>query len=280
MAEKQILYAATAHGLVQLASPGTSHRWRPIGDALRGQDVLAVRASAVDPLLAYAGTNAGLHVTRDGGATWELQREGSVTALSAADDGAIYAGTDRGTILHGVANDWGEVHAASSGVVHLSVLPNSHVAAVYKSGKVDIFDGEKWSPENLAVPCATGLVYSKTEPDDFYFGSETGLVTRLGAHAVDGAPIHTLILLAGKPEALLLGLYGPVQRSEDGGNTVVPVEGPSGVRVLVSPPRYQDYAYAGTDTGELWLSSDRGRTWRKLHEGMGAVRDLSFARVR
>jgi hypothetical protein len=58
------------------------------------------------------------------------------------------------------------------------------------------------------------------------------------------------------------------------------VEGPTDVRVLISPPRYQDYAYAGTGAGELWLSADRGRTWDKLHEGLAPVRDLSFARVR
>jgi hypothetical protein len=280
MAEVQVLYAATANGLVQLASPGTSHRWRPIGDALQGQDVLAVRASAVDPLLAYAGTIVGLHVTRDGGATWELQREGSVTALAAADDGAIYAGTDRGVILRVAADGGNEVHAGDARVVSLSVQPSGRAAAVYESGKVDIFDGEQWKPAGLMVPCATELVYSKTDPDEFYFGSEKGIVTRLGAHTVDGAPIFALLLLAGKPEVLLLGLCGSVQRSEDRGNTLTPVEGPAGVRVLVSPPRYQDYAYAGTEEGELWLSSDRGRTWRKLHAGMGAVRDLSFARVR
>jgi photosystem II stability/assembly factor-like uncharacterized protein len=78
----------------------------------------------------------------------------------------------------------------------------------------------------------------------------------------------------------LVGTGDSVQRSDDGGNTLTPVAGPTNARVIVSPPRYEDYAYAGTAGGQLWLTTDRGRTWSKLHEGMAAVRDLSFSRVR
>jgi ligand-binding sensor domain-containing protein len=280
MAEVQVLYIATANGIVQLANPGTSHRWRPVGEALAGQDVLAVQASSVGPLVAYAGTPSGLYATHDGGATWELQREGAVTALAAAEDGTIYVGTDSGKILRGVDGDWRESHAGDSALIHLSVLPNRRIAAIFKSGEVDLLDGDMWERANFVVPCATEVVGSAVDPDELFFGSEKSLVTRFGAHAIPGAPIHALCLLRGKPEVLLVGTIDSVQRSEDGGDTFTPVEGPTNVRVIVSPPRYEDYAYAGTDGGQLWLTTDRGRSWRTLHDGMAAVRDLSFSRVR
>src|SRR5919199_347440 len=111
MAEVQILYIATANGIVQLANPGTSHRWRRVGEALAGQNISTVRASASDPIVAYAGAASGLHATHDGGATWALQREIVVTAMATDEDGSIYTGTDSGTILRGVADAWTEVHA-------------------------------------------------------------------------------------------------------------------------------------------------------------------------
>ncbi len=279
MAQVQILYLATAGGLVQLGSPGTSGRWRPVGDALAGQDVLAVRASATDPLHAFAGAASGLHATLDGGATWELQRSEMVTALAAALDGTMFAGTSGGTILQGGPGEWTEAHTGAAAVVRLTVLADGRIAAVYKNGEVEFLTDGQWIASTLVVPCASEVVSSVAQPHEIYITSETSLVTRSGTRAIDEKPTGALVLLSGKPEVLLVGTRGLVQRSDDACATLHAVEGPSDVRVLVSPPRFQDYAYAGTGGGELWLSSDRGRTWRKLHEGMAPVRDLSFARI-
>src|SRR5919202_5914868 len=164
MAEVQILYIATANGIVQLANPGTSHRWRRVGEALAGQNISTVRASASDPIVAYAGAASGLHATHDGGATWELQREDAVTALAADEDGSIYAGTDNGKVLRGVEDEWTEIHAGDSAVVRLTMLPSGRMLAVYASGEVDELDGDRRGPANLVVPSAVDVVGSFAEP--------------------------------------------------------------------------------------------------------------------
>ena len=279
MAQVQILYVATASGLVQLASPGTSNRWRPVGDALSGQDVLSVRASATEPLHAFAGAAMGLHATFDGGASWVLQRPDVVTALAAAPDGAIYAGTDRGAILLGGLAEWVEVHSCPAAIVHLSVLAGGRIAAVFKNGMVELLVDGQWAISQMLVPCTSEVVCSFARPDDLFITNETSLVTRTGARTVQGKPTGALVLLPGKPEVLLFGTKDYIQRSDDAGATLHSVEGPSDVRVLVAPPHFQDFAYAGTGGGELWFSRDRGRSWQKLHEGMAPVRDLSFARI-
>lgn len=280
MAEVQVLYAATANGLAQLASPGTSHRWRLVDQALAGQDVLSVRGSAVEPLHVFAGASSGLYASRDGGASWAIERPEVITALAATGDGAIYAGTQVGTILVGGSGDWTEGHVGPDAAEHLSLLIGGRLVAVYKNGSVEMLADGQWQPLNLIVPCASEVVCSVETPADLYITNETGLVTHTGTRSVPGKPTGALVLLAGKPEVLLFGTVDSLQRSEDGGATVQAVDGPTDVRVLVSPPRYQDYAYAGTGSGELWLSSNRGRSWRKLQDGLAPVRDLSFARVR
>lgn len=280
MAQVQILYLATSRGLVQLANPGTSDRWRPVGDALSEHDVLAVRASATDPLYAYAGTAAGIFVTPNGGATWDLEYSGAVTALAAAPDGAIYAGTDQGAILLGGLAPWHEVHAGAAAVLRLSRLVDGRLAVVYAGGTVEILADGQWQPLPMAAPVVSEVVGSLEEPQVLYAAGVGGLVGPGGLQPITGTVTGALALLPGKPEVVLLGTQGALQRSDDGGRTLQPVDGPTAVRVLVSPPRLQDYAYAGTGSGELWLSSDRGRSWHRLRDGMPPVHDLSFARVR
>jgi len=282
MAEVQVLYAGTANGITQLVNPGTSHRWRPIGTSLEGQDVLAIRASAVDPLMIFAGTSAGLYGSRDGGATWQLERPDIVNALAAARDGAFYAGTNAGKVLRGGVGDWEEVHSGDAPVAFLSVLAGDRLAAIFEGGKVDLLMQGEWTQASFTVPCASQVVASPSEPDELYITNETGVMSRLGPNPVPmtDRPTGAYVLLAGKPEVLLIGTVGRVYRSDDRASTAAPVDGPKDVRVLVSPPRYQDYAYAGTASGELWLSTDRGRTWQQLRDGLPPVRDLTFARVK
>ena len=280
MAEVQVLYVATAQGLVQLVNPGTSQRWRPVDEALHGQDVLAVRASLEEPLFAFAGTTSGLYGTPDGGATWALQRSDIVTTLAAVEDGKFYAGTNNGTLLYGGVEGWDEVHTGAAAVVYLSKLAGGRIAAVYQDGVVEVLEDGEWKFADMLVPSASRVASSVARPTELFFTNETSLVTRFGTRSVTGQPTGALVLLAGDPEVLLFGTRDGLQRTDDTGRTLQTLEGPRDVRVLVNPPRYQDYAYAGTGNGELWVSSDRGRTWRKLHEGMAAVRDLSFARVR
>ena len=280
MAEVQVLYVATAQGLVQLVNPGTSGRWRVVDQALTGQDVLAVRASLEEPQLAFAGTTSGLYGTPDGGATWALQRGDIITSLAAAEDGTFYAGTNSGTILQGGVEGWDELHTGPAPVVYLSKLAGARVAAVYQDGVVEVLEDGDWKFADMLVPSASRVVSSVARPAELFFTNETSLVTRFGTRSVTAQPTGALVLLAGDPEVLLFGTRGGLQRTDDTGRTLQTLEGPRDVRVLVNPPRYQDYAYAGTGNGELWVSRDRGRTWSKLHEGMAPVRDLSFARVR
>ncbi len=282
MAQVQILYVATADGLAQLANPGNSDRWRVVDQALAGQDVVAVRASAADPLVAVAGTAKGLHATHDGGTTWQPVHDAAITALAAAADGIFYAGTSDNTILRSDdATTWTAIHTGLGSVRHLAILADERVAAVYGNGQVEalLADGT-WKGQDVCVPNIAEVVSSVANPRELFITNHKGLVTHWGIRPVSQGPTGALTLLAGKPEVILLGTQSALQRSDDAGASLTTVEGgPRTVQVLVNPPRYQDWAYAGTTSGELWLSKDRGRTWAMLRDGLAAIRDLSFARV-
>lgn len=278
MAQVQILYVATARGLNQYANPGTSDRWRAVGVALNDQDVAAVRASVSDPLHALAGSAAGLSATTNGGASWELVHAAPSTSL-VATSGGVYAGTTDGKILRETGDEWVTVYDGSPAVTRLAGLRTERVAAIYEDGSLGLLDGDAFKPIGDPAPGALAVVSSAAAPDELFVITGSGVHGSGGFQAVDDNLTGAAVLLAGKPEVLLLGSGQAILRSEDGGSSFAPVEGPVDVRVLVSPARYQDYAYAGTASGELWLSSDRGRSWRMLHSGLAPIHDLSFARV-
>lgn len=278
MAQVQILYVATARGLHQFANPGTSDRWRAVGVALNDQDVVAVRASASDPLHAFAGSAAGLSTTTNGGASWELVSATPIAAL-AATPGSVYAGTADGKILREAGDEWVMLYDGAPSTTHLAALRNERLVAIYQDGSLGVLDGDGFTSIGEPVADALSAVSSAAAPDDLFVVTRSGVRAPGGFQAVDQTLTGAAVLLVGKPEALLLGSEQAILRSEDGGASFTPVEGPSDVRVLVSPARYQDYAYAGTASGGLWLSNDRGRSWRMLHSGLAPIRDLSFARV-
>jgi hypothetical protein len=202
-----------------------------------------------------------------------------VTGLAATPDGALYAGTKSGAILTHAAGTWNVAHQGATEVVRLSVLSGGRLAAIYTNGVIEVLRDGIWTIVEPRMSRPTNVVSSVATPQELYIAGAAGLATSAGAVVLDGETTGALVLLAGKPEVILCGTDGPLQRSDDGGVHFMPVAPPVDVAVLVTPLRYQDQVFAGTGAGELWFSRDRGRSWNRLHAGMAQMRDLSFARV-
>ena len=89
----QRIYAAGHE--VFLRSDDGGQSWAPVEGALQGADIHGFAVSPDDANLVYAYVaNAGLQMSRDGGATWQrLSPVGQVTALAAGAGGQLFAGT-------------------------------------------------------------------------------------------------------------------------------------------------------------------------------------------
>lgn len=280
MAEARILYLATADGLVQLANPGKSDRWREIGRALEGQDVRAVAASPNDALLVYAASAQGVSRSTNGGQSWELVQSEPTRALIFDKAGMIFAGTERGVLLHsGDGETWQADEASSAPIVQLVLLPDEKLLSVAADGSFCKWTPEGCKPSEMHVPHLRGLTVSPSKQRELYCVNGVSLATPFGAHGLPNKPTGALVVLSGQPEVLLIGTQATLLRSEDQGNSVVPVEGPTEITVLVTPPRFVDQAFAGTAQGALWFSADRGRSWTELADGFPAIRGLAFARA-
>jgi len=280
MAEVRILYIATADGLVQLANPGKSDRWREIGRALDGQNVQAIAASPSDPLLAFAGGTAGIERTENGGASWERVVEHAATALAFDEAGRILAAAEQGALLSSAdGRAWHELVQVGTPLVQLVALPGPKLLAVGADGGVGEFDGASWRWRRVGVSDALGVAASNEFSDGLLVVGASSLTTPQGTIDLPSPATGALLKLRGMPPALLVATRQALLRSEDNGATLAPVEGPRNVAALVSPQRAVDQIFAGTSSGELWYSADRGRSWANVASGYPAVHSLAFARA-
>ncbi len=251
-----------------------------MGRALRGQDVHAVVSSPRDPLLAYVAGREGISRSTNGGLSWELVHVEPVRTLAFDQEGVLYAGTERGIVLSSADGAvWDEADAFAGPVVQLAVAGDDTFLAVGGDGTVCQRSHHGWVPREMHVPHIRGLVASPADARTLYMVNQTSLVTSLGTRRLPSPPTGALLVLGGSPEVLLVGARGMLLRSEDGGHTVAAAAGPENVTVLVTPPRFVDQAFAGTERGSLWFSSDRARTWAELRAGDSPIRSVAFARA-
>ncbi len=292
MAEARILYIATDDGLIQLANPGRSDRWREVARALEGQPVRVVAAAPNDPLLIVAATGDAVHRTADGGFSWEPIWQGEATALAFADDGTLYVGTKDGVLLRQNGEQWDQKMRAD-GVITGIVIGDelfavSDARAVWKLTQSE----REVLVEGLSSGThVVGLAAYSSKPSQV-----TVICEQSDAETLTAPQFLTggMVVLGGPEPVLLVGTQSDLLRTTqevmDWVGVVfldatkhegfAPVPGPQNVSALFTPPRFIDQVFATTCGGELWFSTDRGRTWAALRTDLPPANDLAFARAR
>ena len=104
------------------------------------------------------------------------------------------------------------------------------------------------------------------------------------ASSVTETPI---IVLAGKQPAILVsssaGDQPIILRSADDGASFTPGEPDvpwTGALSVIAPASYHiDTAFAGTEGGQVFSSTDRGRSWQLIRDGFAPIRSIAAARL-
>jgi photosystem II stability/assembly factor-like uncharacterized protein len=128
------------------------------------------------------------------------------------------------------------------------------------------------APMNVTVWSATaqftstdgGLQWQETPPDQ----------------AVP-APASSLIFPGAPPAAVRLTAAGVLERSDDAGASwsTVSIETAGSWTVIVAPAYHVDSAYLGSGSGEIWASTDRGRSWNRIKRDLPPITALAIGRV-
>ncbi len=204
-----------------------------------------------------------------------------------AKAGIVYVGTSDGIVTYsdpGGTGRWRRVGQALEGrpVRALLAADALTLLAVVEQGALHSTDGgQSWSaaPDDeaaglLTLASATGPVVATAHGPAQWRGDQGPAP---GAAA--------LALLAGKQETLIAALDGgaSLAYSVDGGASwqAATLETPlaGAVRALAPASYHMDFAWAGTDQGQILRSDNRGVAWREIAREKAAVLSLAVVRL-
>jgi photosystem II stability/assembly factor-like uncharacterized protein len=206
----------------------------------------------------YLGTSGGaIYRSGDGGDTWDACAPGGWPTVSVAQ--LVVADGDPDMIYAGVGDSVWVSHDGGAG----------------------------WQPfaEPLAAPIQA-LADARIGPGGLL--AVAGGQLYRGAAAVPWQPIGlpgpaagALTSLAGqKPVWLLAAQGGGIDRSDDNGAVwTLAASGDAPIGVLVPVGYHVDQAFAGTATGQLLFSADRGRGWQAVKQDLPPIRSIGVARL-
>ena len=282
-----------------LASPAAAAEWTWAGPD--GGAVLSLALQPNSSTVLYAGGEAGLFKSVDGGASWQLLVEGPAAPVIAigidpVDTSTVYAGLRFQGLLKSTD---GGAHWTDAG----QGLPDPPFGlrvnalalrggAVYAGTDVGLYrsvdGGASWQAlgEGLPASPVLSLELDPSQPATIYAGLDNQGVFRStdgGAHWVPAgnfafaagdandievSPVSSAVVYAGSP-------YG-LARSIDAGASWALSQDMGGVNSLAIHPTLPGTVYAAGNSG-VFKSTDGGATWVKMSEGLTDPRVLALA---
>ena len=301
MAKAGLLFVGTDDGLVLFSNPNNIGRWLRIGQPFRGQGVRAVWPLADNPLVVFAAVQGmGLQRSDDGGQRWAPALDEDVGAIAASrmSPGLLYLSTLAGALYRSgdaggswspcAAGGWPPAEDMRLIVAHAdpqTIYVGSGAGRIWASRD----GGASWASFGEPLPAPLGgLAESQAEPGALY-AVAGGALYRGAAGApwqalpIDRPATGPVVVLAGRPPALLLAGEGGIARSDDDGATwaSAPAELEWGGRVttLVPATYHIDTVFAGSAAGRLATSADRGRSWQAIRQDLPPIASIAAARL-
>jgi photosystem II stability/assembly factor-like uncharacterized protein len=273
--------------------------WRPIGPY--GAHMTALQVDPKRPGVVFAGTDAGLYRSLNGGTTWQPASQviGYIGAL-AAGPSSIYAASDYGGLFesHDGGTSWAHL-GYDYGVDGLYIIameadPVRSTLFIILSDLVNTPEmlrstdgGKHWSDvHHLTMPCPTNVAADRGAPGTFYVGTCRGIIFR----TTDGGAswkssnlsqlqYYTLHALAVDP------VTHNVYAGGDYGVFLSTNRGVSWRRVLLPPNELgvnalavrggvvyavaRTYSYNTPVINELFVSTNGGKTWHVAPQEIG-----------
>lgn len=209
----------------------------------------------------------------------------------------LFIGADDGLIMFsdpGGIGRWLRVGRALGGeqVRAVWAQPDNPQVALAAAGRLQRSEdgGRSWLPvrDDLNVQALHG---DRSMPHEvvLWTGSGARLISQdagqtwLAAEASGPVPTPTEAMLPGREPVLLRVAAGGIERSTDDGATweATTADAPwHGSITVVQPSGYHiDTAFAGSDGGQIAISTDRGRTWHMIKQDLPPVRSIVAARL-
>lgn len=211
--------------------------------------------------LLFVGTDDGLVLFSDPGGIGRWLRVGQV--LGGESVRALWAQPDNPQV----------VLAAAGKRLQRSEDGGRSWQPVRDDLEVQALHGDRSTPHEVVLLTSSGAHLMSQDAGQTWVAAESG-----GAAATS-----TETMLPGREPVLLRVAEGGIERSADGGATweTTATDPPwNGTITVVQPSGYHiDTTFAGSDGGQIAISTDRGRTWQMIKQDLPAVRSVAAARL-
>jgi photosystem II stability/assembly factor-like uncharacterized protein len=264
-----------------------------------GGSVFALVAESDKLQVLYAGVDAGVFRSMDGGATWrwagnglDLRVQVNTLAVDPLHPSTLYAGQPTGLFKStNRGASWTKTSLGSGYVSKIAVHPRFS-ATVFAATSVGLYQsnngGGRWKllTKGLLRPpyFASWVSFDPASPRRMFISIQDEGLNGGGLYqSLDGGfswqPIHsgvmdnqtvrTLAIDRRSPRTLYAGTLSGAFKSTDGGKTWIDLRFPdfNVVLSLVLHPSQPNVVYAGAGGG-LFLSQDGGGTWTALTQGL------------
>jgi photosystem II stability/assembly factor-like uncharacterized protein len=232
--------------------------WRSIGPANMGGRITSLAVFDADPTCYYAGTaSGGLLKTANNGSTFahQFDKENSVSlgavAVAPSNRDIVWAGSGEANPRNSVSYGDGVYKSADGG----KTWKNMGLKHSFQIGKIVI---HPHNPDIVYVG-ALGRLYGPNEERGLFKTTDGGITWQRTWHLDDKTGVMDIVMHPANPEVLLLAAW---ERQRDEFDTFL--------GDAKAPPAADVYAPAkthGPGSG-LYKSSDGGKTWKKLTQGL------------
>jgi photosystem II stability/assembly factor-like uncharacterized protein len=301
MAKAGLLFVGTDDGAVLFSNPNNIGRWLRIGQPFRGQAVQAIWPLPDNPLIVFAAVaGMGLQRSDDGGQSWRSALDADVAGVVGhhntpnilcawVSGGELYFSEDAGE--HWDRREPVGQTALSAAVALAPDAPRRLYVGQADGVWISSDAGATWgrygeqAPQHIqalaAHPAHSGRLYAVAASELYSCDGAEGRWQRLASAPPAAGP---LAILAGQQPVLLLSEVGAgIARYDETSASwsMAAVEGDWGGAVAaIAPVGYHiDTAFAGSASGRLAISADRGRTWQPLKQDLPPIRAIAAARL-
>ncbi len=211
--------------------------------------------------LLFVGTDNGLVMFSDPGGIGRWLRIGR--ALDGAPVQAVWAQPDNPQV----------VLAAAGQQIQRSEDGGRTWQLVRDDLDVQSLHGDRSTPHDVTLLAADGARFVSQDAGQTWMASESD----------SDAPDPTKTILPGREPVLLRVAANGIERSADGGASWEQTSSDApwnGSVTIIQPSGYHiDTAFAGSDGGQIAISTDRGRTWQMIKQDLSLVRSIAAARL-
>ncbi len=271
MAKAELVFIATADGIITLSNPGAIGRWLKAGHSLQSHPIAALWANPLDPTMLIASGPTTSWRSIDGGQQWDainipkmqqfIASRTTPTRIFAHDGALAYISHDNGISWHTLGN--ATQLSAGGDTLWYSNATTSHLS---------IDGGLTWD----SSPFSQTIYLSNDGTQRLHHTSAKEWIAALGIIPAPPVGWQANTLLSGTPFALIGVAQQQVWRYQ---NEWHHCEAAINPRVIHPTTYHPDRIWIGDMGGTVWYSENRGNDWLTIRSGFPQINAIASARL-